>query len=1321
MFDLRAASVPRCCRRPRRSTLLLLGLALVGLGLAGACSGKHGSTDTPAAGTKLILERVTFGRLVDVYGLQADEAGEAIALFRRDVVIGGDIEDQRPPESDVSDAEILFDFFGNDPDTLQPRLLIPRRLDSEQFRAAFAQLDDNLREVTPKRTGEGSPGDPFSVVPRNAALRLQMSDALPIGDDFFVERDAAGMVTGLRNTEAVQLLRIVGDVDQPNAFVPLAVRVVVQQDALILDPVLLGNEGLQYQTTNIPEGLPESADQVGGNIRIALALDGPLALPGMRAAERDLTGKNNRGFAAVVRDFRSGNANDDSFELAGGFVRDSLPLRLVTEIPMYLERVEAVTGSTQEVTLWKGGAVHEIDRGDVLRFLGDDGATVFGSSEVVVDPVDDAGAPAVAHVRVRIRRIPGLDTLDPRHRPGYPEPQAEREAWLLANAPLVFCVAEFTAGGEEPRDDPRNFVRFSPSPLPLGGIQPPPDEFVSPFAGAVVHFNKPVNLATVRWADTFFFAMRDLTSAANIETFQQTLRNAGGGLGIEPSSFGVAKYRTPWLIAARVFDEDGSRTTLRLQPATGFYLDDTMRNPPAGADHRYFLHLIADSPDGGIRDLAGNRLDLRGTTAQRANSVVIPFTLDTRANGNEPMFPDNLTVSIVRRFAARDEDANPSYFRPEEVPAPGQSQPAAAYPLEDVFGAAVYVDGRLQARPTTRSRIVVDNFSQSGAVQQPPPGLPQSPLAWCPQTVFHIDPTQTENQRAANTANNLVQVPIQNPLNPFGARLQTLWREIDMSLSRTDPFDFNLDIEGMYWAPWIGTDLQYDRFDDVSLWLGHSEYRPAPCVGDFSALPSLPNSGLRPAFAGNYLANPKPTGSGNEIESAAPKRQCYENAQLLISSALVIQPGGQNRFLPLPTFQKPYFVFRDETVAEQGGNAGIGSDLTPSPGNPSTTSYAPYIVSPFAQGQGRRRLDLGAAGGIATVSSYWNDAPNFRLDAQATADPFTGGLVGAIALPLLADFWTTCDRSDLPLEDPFVASGLNGWQTAVTVQSNLRPNFRVFSGGRPAGAPQGGLCVSSGDPGWTIAAGGWAPGLTPTAPWVVTPNDPQKGDNTLYWIMLDVLRRQTVITSGFVDLLDPHRVPTGFADPRLGPFYLQNGVNVSPANVLPVFVHEFDPPLSRLPGGTSLVAQFRGASNVDPSPWYWNAWINTPNVLFPAATLTNPLYSAAMRQDLRPTAANFPLDPFKAGDAHIRKWDTRGGRNNWTYLYNRTVTRYVEDANDLMAPDFADQYSAPGDPFTPHNIRYVNWRFLMGNNTEVTPPVAPQIDTFALSYRFTRH
>jgi hypothetical protein len=32
----------------------------------------------------------------------------------------------------------------------------------------------------------------------------------------------------------------------------------------------------------------------------------------------------------------------------------------------------------------------------------------------------------------------------------------------------------------------------------------------------------------------------------------------------------------------------------------------------------------------------------------------------------------------------------------------------------------------------------------------------------------------------------------------------------------------------------------------------------------------------------------------------------------------------------------------------------------------------------------------------------------------------------------------------------------------------------------------------------------------------------------------------------------------------------------------------------------------------------------------------------------------------------------------------------------------------------------VNWRFVTSNNADADPPVAPTIETFALSYRFRR-
>ena len=140
---------------------------------------------------------------------------------------------------------------------------------------------------------------------------------------------------------------------------------------LIIDPVLLGSEGLQYQTPNNAGGLPEAPDQVGANIRLALAIEGPLRVPGIKTNADDLVGTNNAALRSVIRDFRSGNRKDDSADISRGFVRDPIPPRIVGQILMYLEKVEPLDDFTQLVTVFKNEVVHEIDRGDVLRLFVD--------------------------------------------------------------------------------------------------------------------------------------------------------------------------------------------------------------------------------------------------------------------------------------------------------------------------------------------------------------------------------------------------------------------------------------------------------------------------------------------------------------------------------------------------------------------------------------------------------------------------------------------------------------------------------------------------------------------------------------------------------------------------------------------------------------------------------------------------------------------------------------------------------------------------------------------------------------------------------------
>ena len=119
---------------------------------------------------------------------------------------------------------------------------------------------------------------------------------------------------------------------------------------------------------------------IGANIRIAIALEGPLAIPGIKPdTHGGLTGFNNQAQRSVIRDMRSGNRNDSSSDISRGFVRDPVPPRVIGEIVMYLERVDDLNAATQVLRVYKGGVQHEIDRGDVMRLIVDNSGSIRSS------------------------------------------------------------------------------------------------------------------------------------------------------------------------------------------------------------------------------------------------------------------------------------------------------------------------------------------------------------------------------------------------------------------------------------------------------------------------------------------------------------------------------------------------------------------------------------------------------------------------------------------------------------------------------------------------------------------------------------------------------------------------------------------------------------------------------------------------------------------------------------------------------------------------------------------------------------------------------
>ena len=130
----RNATCPGAVRPVLASRVRMLPQIAVGTLAALAACGGGGGGSTGGAGTttQAQLQRVEFGRLVDVYGLEVTPQGAIPSLYRKDVVIGGNIQDQRPANSNLRDDEITYDFLGTNPDSLQPRLFIPRDANSPE-------------------------------------------------------------------------------------------------------------------------------------------------------------------------------------------------------------------------------------------------------------------------------------------------------------------------------------------------------------------------------------------------------------------------------------------------------------------------------------------------------------------------------------------------------------------------------------------------------------------------------------------------------------------------------------------------------------------------------------------------------------------------------------------------------------------------------------------------------------------------------------------------------------------------------------------------------------------------------------------------------------------------------------------------------------------------------------------------------------------------------------------------------------------------------------------------------------------------------------
>jgi hypothetical protein len=328
---------------------------------------------------------------------------------------------------------------------------------------------------------------------------------------------------------------------------------------------------------------------------------------------------------------------------------------------------------------------------------------------------------------------------------------------------------------------------------------------------------------------------------------------------------------------------------------------------------------------------------------------------------------------------------------------------------------------------------------------------------------------------------------VQTPLSSLGSRTMLLWRYIDMGFSLLDDQNHNLDVEGLHWSP-FGTGVQQDFFTNFRVALAHSYYAPDE-VTTTGLLPQYKESGIKPPFEGNLL-DP----IGDPLTVVAPKQNGYLISPSMVgltTSGTPIVPWPINLDIPINEYR--YWTWRDTGKLQLGSPTGNGVDPA--------------------------RLN--------------QVLPGFGIE-----DFYHAAEVPTIGLPLLMEF--RCYPDD-------TAFGLNGFATAIALNSSYKPTFRAFSTG---GQSSNGTVIVD-------------PDNEPVAKGGVNPNTGQQTlpiDNSFYYGQADFAVRVSRSTSRWFD--------TG-AQHTFAPYVSEPAANTQPS-------------------GTGITVAWRGASTVSAAagtPW----------------------------------------------------------------------------------------------------------------------------------------
>lgn len=1302
-----------------------------------ACDGRS-SAGEASQGDSSTLRSVEIGRLVDVYSYRRIDpmvtdrrlrTNRELELIARDVVVNPGIETQSI--FDAAGNEVItadYEFLPFDKEVGHEQLVVlwDDRAGPEQanFEAAYASAQTGLISLPDSYRGQNTATRPIPIVPRNAAIKLNFNGPIGATREFFEA-----------NPSAVQLLEFQGDpnfVAPVDAFRILPYRMVVSGDALVLDTTILGGEAAGGITS---PGMPTSADNVTANIRVAIPNRGQVISDFYvdQDAVSELNGVDSAGRDSVIRDFRSGNLQDGP---AGRLTEPEAP-KLIGSLDMGILSVDPVNsiltvdkrlnfvpirarypfvdGPVDATGLPLGPLTVPVQRpleaGDVItqEVIVQLSTGLFETVSVRAEVLENlsieslAGSPGVGKapnapqgdsgqgetipvVNLRVATVsPGRDSEG--NRVSFRSNTSPNGEDCTLRAVYVEEVP-FAVGGGALTDVPwRNlFVRIEPAPG-----QPGID--IDPDASVAFEFNKPMDLDQV-----------DVT--ANL-----LLTKPDGPAQSFADQMTDPKQATLHVVPTRLTDLAGDGTVLRLQPQLGFAHQ-------AGDAEIYSAHILLQG--GGITDLAGNTLEIFDDISNPQLAWSVDFQLNPGADSN-------LIGWHSYMFSAEDEDGS----------LPGSVDIFGQYRLEN--GRLTGASGVRFARSANNNNLAsisrinrgecwdsgepdggnnpsgiwtnssipgLENLAYPGTEASentlvlPAPGFGCVPLDtqmaphpgllyWEPRMSDEV-PAQLVPQ-VYEFAGILPQPSgkVIEPMKPQGSRMQMRYIEDDFSLSYTQPSDFGLDIEQLYWSPFNDQTVLYDEFDRFTMSLGHARKRadenwfgvlddgdpPAfVCILDGRSM----NSGLSNVFADNVL-------EGTEMVPV------FEDRIYTINPNEVRRDEFGVAYVPFPRFDRSY-TWRDSrlvTVDGSGNVIGLGGAQNPNGQAPSDDVTA-NIDSPWITSVPDAEFAQFGSG------TWVMDPEDFDGLNQRDHDP--------IALPLLVDM-------KMFPEDPAngLASAINGFQVAMlgppSVGNSIGGYYDTFPSGCPGGYPPWPRVRVHASGGFDLITGNEIlvdPANALQANAVNIVKDPALGDATtglfqappgdgmLYWARADFVRRVSTVTFGFFDTLQPQRAE--LVDPNQQPVPVAgypDWASVNPNLRMSDVLVQVDPPQTRQPAGTGVVVELRGCETFENSE-----------------TLYNPTFGPDADDSLSRgnlLNVNYACEAYRYSTPNYRF------TGQTPRIATDSLTPYVTE----------DQVSQIRDPASGLFPRFLNLRLVMTNNVDVTPALSPSLRSLSVVYRLT--